>query len=104
MNLSNNPSKEQLRELLAPCDDARSHCCWVDIDGQVHVSQIPDDCSVVSFAAHLRGKMKFRLETFSPGGKCVGPEATADLEWIDKLFGTLTDLWEKRHHRYISFC
>jgi len=38
MNMNNNPTSEQLKELIASVDDnAGDHCLWIDNDGNVHL-------------------------------------------------------------------
>ena len=38
MNLNDNPTKEQLADLLRPCDDRLDHVLWVGRDGVVHIT------------------------------------------------------------------
>src|SRR5215203_86342 len=89
MNLNNNPTIDQLRELIrSGADTAAHHVLWVNKSGEVELLQIPRDWPPVGFEkAHP--DMQMRVETFLAGNEYVGPEAAADNEWITELFTNL---------------
>ena len=93
MNLNNNPTIEQLRELIRQCDDsAGHHVLWVKKSGEVELSSIPQDRMPIEFQeAHPDTQIRF--ETFLAGNEYVGPEAAEDEEWISELFGRLVKEW-----------
>jgi hypothetical protein len=105
MNLDNHPTPEQLRQLLAECDDyAGHHLLWVSRNGDVHISTIQhpyvdvdsirNEPTVVRFEQE-HPEMQFRCETFLRGKEYVGPEAAADDEWIPYFFDLLLSEWRK---------
>lgn len=95
MNLSANPTKRQLAELLAKCDDsAAHHILWVDHKGDVHITPLPDHMLPGDFAAS-NPDIKFRYETFHSGGDYTGPNAAADDIFIGDLFKALVRDWKE---------
>ncbi len=94
MNLSANPTKPQLAELLAKCDDkATPHILWVDHDGEVHITPLPLGVVPVDFGE--RPDLRFRYETFHTGHDYTGPDAAADVEFVDDLFTALVRDWKE---------
>jgi hypothetical protein len=95
MNLNNNPTIEQLRDLLERCDDsAGSHILWVNKSGDVHLSHLsPDQSSIAFQQAHP--DTRIQVETFLAGNEYVGPEAAADEEWVSELFEKLVTEWSQ---------
>lgn len=95
MNLENNPTIEQLRELVRQCDDrAGHHVVWVSKAGDVQISMVLEDQSPVEFES-ARPEMQLRLETFQRGNEYVGPDAAVDEEWISELFENLKNAWRE---------
>lgn len=93
MNLENNPSALQLREMIRQCDDAAGHhVLWVNKDGDVLISQIPAEQSPHEFE-QSHPDIQLRVQTFQRGNEYVGPEAAEDDEWITELFGGLESAW-----------
>jgi hypothetical protein len=89
MNLNANPTKEQLRELLARCDDlAGHHVLWVSREGEVTITRLP---KVWPPAFEPGPEVQLYHETFPAGKEYVGPEA-AD-EWVTELFEVLVEQW-----------
>ena len=95
MNLNNNPTVDQLRDLLRPWDDrAAHHVLWVDRSGEAHITEMerkawrppPPPQEVLDNAA-------VRFETFWAGNGFVGPEAAASDEWITDAFNYLMRDW-----------
>lgn len=95
MNLNNNPTIEQLRDLLKRCDDsAGSHILWVKKTGDVHLSLLsPNQSSITFQQAHP--DMQIQVETFLAGNEYVGVEAAADEEWVLELFEKLVTEWSR---------
>jgi hypothetical protein len=93
MNLNNNPTIDQLRQLIRRCDDAAGHhVLWVKKGGEVELSRIPADQTPDGFDdAHP--DMQMRVETFLAGNEYVGPEAADDPEWVAELFERLVREW-----------
>lgn len=95
MNMNDTPTAEELRELIADCDDrAGQHLLWVSRNGEVQVSQVPRSQDAGSFAESLR-EMQLRFETFEAGNEYVGPDAAEDQDWINQLLELLTVEWAK---------
>src|SRR5512140_416126 len=101
MNLSSTTSIEQLRELIAGCNDNQtSHIIWVDNQGEVHVTPIPEEATPASWADGMRERMRFRFETLKQGTGFVGPEAAEDDAWMGRLYASLTKFWESGARGY----
>ncbi len=95
MNLNNNPTVEELRDLLRRCDDqAGHHVLWVAKNGDVHVSRVPKDKKPVGFE-EAEPEMQLRYETFEAGNEYVGPDAAEDAAWVEQLFDALVQEWPK---------
>jgi hypothetical protein len=92
MNLDNNPTPDQLRALLRPCDDrAGRHIAWVAHDGDVSIEPVPGG----DVPAFLRSRpdLKMWLRVFEPGNDYVGPVAADDDGWVEDVFLALTREW-----------
>ena len=93
MNLEQNPTPDELRELIATCDDrAGHHVLWVAKNGDVHVTRVPKDRAPGDFEDDWPD-LQLRYEPFQAGNEYVGPEAAADSDWINELFDALTREW-----------
>lgn len=101
MNLNDNPTMDELRDLLRPWDDrAAHHVLWADHTGEVHITEMerkawrppppPQD---------VLDKAVVRFETFWAGKGYVGPEAAADDEWLADALGWLTRDWAAANTR-----
>jgi hypothetical protein len=98
MNLNADPTKEQLRELLARCDDrAGHHVLWVDRGGEVRISQLPRVWPPPPFEPGP--DVQLYHELFEAGKEYFGEEAAADDEWVSELFRVLVELWGKAKGR-----
>lgn len=95
MNMEQNPTGEELRELIRSCDDlAGHHVLWIAKNGDVHVSRLPKDAAPDSFD-ETQPDVQLRCETFVAGNEYVGPGAAEDNDWINELFATLTSKWPR---------
>jgi hypothetical protein len=104
MNLDENPTQEQLRALIASCDDeAGGHVVWVDPQGGVHVTQLGWDITPGGWAAKMGDRIQFRYETFQCGNGYVGPEAAQDDEYVSGLFRSLLHDWQRGACGYIDY-
>jgi len=98
MNLNQNPSVDQLKQLFASVDDeAGHHILWVDLSGNVHLSIIPEGLSPVGFQEELKtsNAMKFCLDTFPRGSEDVGVDASKSDEHMDRIFGRVMKAWSQ---------
>lgn len=103
MNLTKSPSKDELRVLLAACDDnAGHHCIWVSHDGEVHIELLPEGLTPSHWAMRMEPRIKFRYETFTSGNGYVGSGASEDMKWVDTLFSWLQRDWARDAHDYIE--
>lgn len=93
MNLDNNPTVDQLRDMVRKCDDsAGHHALWVHKNGDVEISRVPTKEDPPSFEeAHPDTQLRF--ETFEAGNEYVGPDAADDNAWMSELFERLTSQW-----------
>lgn len=96
MNLDRNPTKQDLRALLARFDDtAGHHVLWVATNGEVAITPLPRTWPPVEIQPGTPADMRLRYETFLAGNGYVGLEAAQDEEWVDKLFDRLLEEWGK---------
>jgi hypothetical protein len=94
MNMSKNPTIDELKTLVARCDDdAGHHVLWVESNGEVHIDVLPDDLTPVGFEQNTGPKMKLRYETFQQGNGYVGAEAVSDAKHVAELFNDLKTGW-----------
>ncbi len=92
MNLNNNPTVQQLSQLLAVCnDDAGHHILWVSKTGDVSVTQI-NDIGPIGFEQNT-SSMAMRYETFQRGNNYVGQEAANDNDYVNKVLKDLMNEW-----------
>ena len=95
MNLTNESSIDELKELFSACnDEVSSHILWVDRHGEVHLTSVPDHLTPAGWTAEQKENIQFRFETLQPGYGYVGPEAAQDETWMTKLYTSLIRLWE----------
>lgn len=95
MNLSENATLDQLRDLVSHCDaDHENHSLWVDQQGEVHITAIPQDLTPALWATQHKDLIRFRFETFQAGEGYLGPEAASNDNWMNRLFNSLIRLWE----------
>src|SRR4051812_15475161 len=95
MNLESNPTKAELRRLLASYnDDASHHVLWVDTAGEVHITPLPRVWPPGDFSP-APANLRLRYETFLAGKSYVGQDAADDDEWVDELFRRLSEKWQK---------
>lgn len=103
MNVKNNPTKEQLKSLIAAQDDdAGDHMLWVSTDGEVFLDTVPESLTPAGHAESLAGRMQFRLETMAAGNDYVGPKAAEDKAWIDCVYAALLTNYERGVRRYVD--
>jgi hypothetical protein len=93
VNLRNSPSEEELRSLIACCNDYEAHhILWVDKAGYVYISVLPEELTPAAFEESL-SQLLFRYETFAQGNGYAGPSASRDNEYVMRLFGNLLRDW-----------
>ena len=96
MNLTKNPTAEELSKLLGSVDDnAGHHVLWVDHAGEVHVDleQEFDDNNP---------QLRFRYETYLSGNEYVGEKAVADRDYVEWLLGQLVEDWNTGETGYVD--
>ncbi len=103
LNLNLGFAIDDLGKLLASCDDsAGHHIIWVDRDGIVSISLLPDDYSPAGWENLMVGKMKFRYETIVMGNEYVGPKAVRDKKYVEELYNDLINDWDNNRKGYID--
>ena len=95
MNLSNSPTKQQLKAVIAGSNDNEGHhVLWVERNGEVHLSLLPYGQTPVMFEQSLGSEMKFRLEALAAGMGLTGPAVARDEEEMTRLFDRIIGLWK----------
>jgi hypothetical protein len=104
MNLKQDPSIEQLKNLIASQDDEIGHhMIWVSFDGDVFVDVIPRELTPVGYVESLDGRVQFRLETLQAGNGYVGPSAAENQAWIGQVYAALVTNYENGSRGYIDW-
>jgi len=95
MNLNDNPTEDQLRDLLRPGDDrAGHHVLWVATDGDVRITPTAPGTTPDRFRQdHPDARVQF--DAFEPGHGYVGPAGAEDRFWVEDLLVALLDEWAK---------
>ncbi|MFI8981163.1 hypothetical protein [Ectopseudomonas khazarica] len=94
MNLNNTPSIEQLKSLLAACNDEEGHhILWVTKTGEVHISVLSEELGPIGFE-ESKPEMALRYETFQCGNDYVGLNAASDERFVSRLFRSLIAEWK----------
>ena len=84
MNMNNNPTSEQLKELIASVDDnAGDHCLWIDNDGNVHLD----------LATESWPNMRMKIATFEQGENYCGQEVSEFILYMKRLMTDLINKW-----------
>lgn len=103
MNLKEQATKEELRNLIASRDDkVGHHMLWVSVDGDVFLDLIPGDLTPSGFHESKKDQLQFRLETLQVDNDYVGAEAAKDNEWVDRVYEALVGNWERSTREYID--
>ena len=104
MNLSQHATVDQLKEMIAGCnDDDFSHIVWVDTKGEVHVTPLSIDTTPAEWTEVHKEQLRFRMHKIQHGSGFVGPDAANDDRWMTRLFNSLTGLWEKGAEGYRDY-
>lgn len=102
MNLNNNPTKEELKDLFAQCDDkAGHHILWVNNNGDVKIDLLVNILPA-KWAKDHEDIYKFRLETWIAGNSYTGKSASQNTHWIDRIYKSITQHWAKGTKGYID--
>jgi hypothetical protein len=73
MNLKNNPTREQLKQLIANAhDNVADHIIVVTKDGAVTLTEFPDTMAPTDVQAMFGDNFQFRFETLQKGNGYVG--------------------------------
>jgi hypothetical protein len=97
--LNLDPTREQLRQLIAQGRDRDGHhLLWVSDTGEVQLSLVPADLTPAGFQ-QAHPQMRLRYEMFERGNEYVGPSAAADDAWVYRLFESLVREWPRAKDR-----
>jgi len=100
MNLTKNPTIEELKKLLICLDDDSSnHIVWVSYDGEVHINPVE---IMGKFINEVKDELKFRIEIYIRGNKYVGNEAANDPKFLNRLFNGLIKFWETNRIGFVD--
>lgn len=95
MNLSANPTLDQLRHLLAAQDDTTGlHAIWVDNHGNVYISTYIRNTDGSALERMLENSRRFSYRVWTPESGFVGEEAANDDNWVRELFDDLLKDWQ----------
>ena len=92
---------QELQTLLRQQDDnAGEHSIWVDTNGGVHITRVPETPIYMEEWAQTLPQYKFRKETTGRGNGYVGPSAANELSYVRELLGKLLDGWNNNVHGF----
>jgi len=104
MNMNQDTTTADLADVLMRCNDnSGHHILWVDFNGNVHVSQVPENLTPLGWAESMSGKVKFRYETFIRGNEYVGAKAANDQSYLEELLKNLERDWANNAIGYIDY-
>jgi hypothetical protein len=102
MNMNNNPTKEQLKDLLAKCNDNDgSHILWVNRLGEVQITALYGG-SPSAWTQKKKKDILFQHPSISQGSDFVGPVAADDQCLVSDMFDSLLVYWRKALEKEIS--
>ena len=91
MNLYNNPSLNELRELISACGNTdNNYKVLVDFDGEVMIEPYSKSEPVLKFY-----KFKFFFKEILQGKASVGPGAAKNDKWINHIYKNLIFSWQE---------
>lgn len=97
MNLDNNPTKEQLKELFKKFKGGADHILYVAIDGTVKIDVLAKNESEEIWDKTNTGIVQFRLKAFTDGPNFKGDTASDNDQLVERVFGLIRKNWaEKR--------
>ena len=97
------PTTADLAAMLMSCNDkSGNHILWVDFNGDVHVSQVPENLTPLGWAESMVGKVKFRYEAFIRGNEYVGSKAASDQTYLEEQLKDLKRDWANNATGYID--
>lgn len=103
MNLNEEPTGAQLRQIISPCDDNLNHVLWVNKEGYVGIQALGLNESPALWAMNNRNEIQFRCEIIPAGEEKVGRKALSNKKWMATLFSTLIIHWEKKTSGFAGF-
>lgn len=104
LTLKDGFTKDDLRQLLASCDDMEGHhIIWVDHNGNVDITLLPAKLTPAGWGEMMEDKIKFRYETCQCGNEYVGFEAANNDKWVNELYNSLKKDWEENRKGYIDY-
>ncbi|WP_460952879.1 hypothetical protein [Spirosoma litoris] len=104
MNLNQNPTRDQLKLLLAECDNTRrSHLLYVKSDGDVRIKSFLNYRSYAEWVDDNPDDILLRFEHYDKGQNYVGPVAAQNEPWIERLYNALLDNWSTKNLIYPDY-
>jgi hypothetical protein len=93
MNLNDQPTVEQLAQLIAQQrDSVDSHILWVCAAGEVHIDRLAAHGGELAFEERTPN-MRARLKLYRRGQGYMGRKAAADTEYVGRVLQTLEGVW-----------
>lgn len=93
MNLNDNPSLDDLKQLFARLKDKNhNHILWVCESGAVHIDRLPGGETPEQFEQR-HPSLRIRFKTYNKGGGYVGKSAAADDNFIRSVHAALQEHW-----------
>jgi len=97
MNLTQNPTIEELKKMVAQCNDDAHHIVWVSKEGEVNIEAFqPGRDDHFQWRRENEDNIQFRFSIIAACGGYFGPEAATDDRWMGELFNGVLTHWDKK--------
>lgn len=102
MNLNNNPTVQDLSNIMASCNDnSGHHVLWVSKSGDVYITLMTNYSPVG--VEEATPSMAMRYETFDQGNDYVGQNAANDTNHVTRVLKDLQDAWSNYSGQGVTY-
>jgi hypothetical protein len=103
MNLNNEPTIEELKELISNCDDENNnHIIWVAKKGTVHIYPTTLSNPTRVFENENGKTLQFWIGVYFKGDNYFGIEASNDSKYIQELLDNLIKNWKTKTYGHLE--
>lgn len=104
MNLNQNTTAEQLKTILAECNDRHyGHLLYVKSDGNVRIKRFFEDNDYPIWVEDNPDDILLRFEYFNKGNNYVGVIAAQNEKWVRRIFEALQQYWLSKNLTYPDY-
>lgn len=92
MNLTSNPTKEQLLNLFAQCTNTTYHFLWADYRGNVYLTGSEEDFQIKNWKPFSAHKCMLKFKSMDKG--CSLRISATNEDFITQVFNRFVQLWK----------